>query len=301
MSMIRTPALYTATPLHGRIPEAGTAFSYALRRNGGQALITGIPDLTKTVTGVVSDSEYTDPRLYQYPNDNGNTNKVQWVAAEDEDEGSALNRVLTLRGMSVGEQIIVATDLAYEEQAGTNGTLWSWGANGAKSLIGFAISVGEVPQFHFRANTASGGSLGSQAMTSVGVSTFADFKAQGRFACVMSIVPVSATTVDVEMRIGNGTLEGRYTASAIDVTQAGSGTNPGYINGTSMATFVGLSIGSLGAAGANVSYWGRGGANVGRQDVLHGWRGTYNASRTAAVLEDMVATNVLDFPPALAT
>jgi len=76
MSMIRHPVTYTGEPLHNRLPPLGRAFWYRLRDSSEQRGMEGLPALAKAVTGSVSGSEYTDPRLYQFPDDNGNTNAV---------------------------------------------------------------------------------------------------------------------------------------------------------------------------------------------------------------------------------
>lgn len=297
--MIRHPAVYTATPLRSKL-VLGKHFSYRLRDSTETRGLAGLPPLTKTVVGSVSASEYTDPTLYQFPNDNGNTNSVAFIAEEDETD-LYLDQVLSLYAMEAGEQIIVACDVAFVEQRTTNGAWWSWGKATTASQVGFSMTSGEVPNFLWRARGAGGSSV-SQDLTYVSGDTLTAFKSQGRFSVVMSIIPTSSTLVDVEVRFGNGTLEGLYSYSGLDMSQGGAGANPGISGGVTMAAFAGLSVGCNNGASGAQHFWGRGTTepNVGRFDVIHGWRGTYDAGLTAAVLEEMHTTHVLDYPPSLA-
>ena len=298
MSMIRHPAVYTATPLRNRL-VLGKHFSYRLRDSSDPRGMAGLPPLTKTVTGSESGSAYTDPRLYQFPNDNGNTSSVSFIAQEDEDD-LYLDQVLSLYAMEAGEQIIVACDVAFVEQRTTSGAFWSWGKATEASQIAFEMTATEVPTFLWRARTSGSGA--SQDLTYVSGDTLTAFKGQGRFSVVTSIIPTSSTLVDIEVRFGNGTLEGLYTYSGLDMSQGGTGPNPGISGGVTMAAFVGLSVGCNNGASGAQHFWGRGTTepNVGRFDVIHGWRGTYDAGLTAAVLEEMHTTHVLDYPPSLA-
>lgn len=299
MSMIRHPAVYTAVPLRNQL-VLGKHFSYRLRDSSDPRGMAGLPPLTKTVTGSESGSAYTDPRLYQFPNDNGNTNSVAFIAEEDETD-LYLDQVLSLYAMEAGEQIIVACDVAFVEQRTTSGAFWSWGKATEASQIAFEMTAAELPTFLWRARGAGGSSV-SQDLTYVSGDTLTAFKSQGRFSVVTSIIPTSSTLVDIEMRFGNGTLEGLYTYSGLDMSQGGAGANPGISGGISMAAFVGLSVGCQNGGSAAQHFWGRGTTepNVGRFDVIHGWRGTYDAGLTAAVLEEMHTTNALDYPPSLA-
>lgn len=294
MSLIRNPAVYTGAPLHNSIPAAGSAFWYRLRDSVDTSGIEGIPPLAKT--GTPSGSEYADPTMYTLPLDNGASAPIQFIAQEDATD-LFLNRVLTMVGMTAGEQIIVAMDLSYIEQATTNGTLWTWGVNSAHSVVGFNITSGEIPQLNYKPR--NGSTYTSTALTFGTGSNFAAFKSVGRFACVMGFRVLDATHVDVTMRIGNGTLTGNYTLSNVDMRLDGTA-NPGISGGSSMSTFVGLSIGSAGVTGGpNTSFFGRGGTNTAKLDNVIGWRGTYAAGRTAAVLNEMAVTHKLDFPPSL--
>lgn len=298
MSMIRSPVVYTGETLHGRLPALGRAFWYKLRDSSEQRGMVELPALTKTVTGSESGSAYTDATLYQFPTDNGNTNTVEWVATEDEDT-LYVDSVCTLVGMEAGEQIIVALDIAYVEQATSDGALWALGSFSSAGHIGFGFTSAEAPQLHYRPRTTSGGSNSTQALTYASGDTFAAFKAQGRFTVVTSIHVLSSTTIEVEMRIGNGTLEGLYTyTTPIDVLGAGIN-NPGF-SGQTIANFRGFAIGCIANSDTGSTRpFGRGATNVARIDQVIGWRGTYDAGLTAAVLEDMAVTNRLDFPPAL--
>lgn len=301
MSMIRHPVVYTGDPIHNRLPPLGRAFWYKLRDSSEQRGMAELPALTKTVTGSESGSAYTDATLYQFPTDNGNTNTVEWVAEEDED-ALYVDSVCTLVGMEADEQIIVALDIAYVEQATSDGALWALGSFSSAGHIGFGITSAEAPQLHYRPRTPSGGGSNStQALTYVSGDTFEAFKAQGRFTVVTSIHVLSSTTIDVEMRIGNGTLEGlyRYT-TPIDVLGAGiNNHNPGF-SGQTIENFRGFAIGCIANSDTGSTRpFGRGATNVARIDQVVGWRGTYDAGLTAAVLEDMAVTNRLDFPPSL--
>lgn len=303
MSMVRDPLFHVADPAHNRIPPAGSAIWYRLR-DASPTGIAGLPSLVKTVVGSVSASEYADSTLYQLPDDNGNPlgeggvspRYVQFIAEDDEDD-LFLDQVLTLVGMQVGEQIIVGVDVAYVEQASTTGMLWGFGRTSTHSHIGFGITSGELPLFAWRPK-GDPSTNHSQNLTLMSGSSFAAFKGQGRFAVVTSIVPASATTVDVEMRIGNGTLTGVYSYAGIDIRTGGT-ENPGVSGGVSMSNFGGLAIGSLLGASAATQFWGRGATNVGRIDQLVAARRAYSASRTADVLAQMTTTHRLDFPPAL--
>lgn len=302
MSMIRHPAVYTATPLHNRL-VLGKHFSYALRDATDPRRMAGLPPLTKTVDvgSVEYASAYADATWYTLEDDTGGAARIVYFVAQEDEDDLYLDQVISLYAMEVGEQIIVAMDLAYDEQGTTSGSLWSFGTVGTNSFLQFLVTTGEVPNIRVQAKGSSASV--STPLTSVGTDLFSAFKAQGRFSCVMSMVPASSTTIDVEMLIGNGTLSGRYTATGVDVRQAGtSGTaNPGISGTVTMTNFVGLSVGSQGVIGGpNTTFWGRGAANSAKLDVIHGWRGTYDASLTAAVLAEMHTTNVLDYPPSLA-
>lgn len=295
MSMPRDPLFRVGLSAHNRLPFAGSAFWYRLRDSVDPVGIEGIPPMTKTlIAGSASGSAYSDPTFYQLPTDNGNTDTVQFVAQENEND-LFLDSVLTLQGMVAGEQIIVAQSLAYVEQASTNGYLWTWGSDGNHSQWGFYITTGEVPTLRYRPRNGSGA---TQTLTAGGGTTFASFKGVGRFSVVMSAHVIDTTHIDVQMLIGNGTLTATYTASNIDVSGGGGASvNPGISGGSSMANFVGLSVGSSGAAGGtNTSFFGRGATNVVKLDQIIGWRGTYDADLMAAVLDSMAVTHKLDFP-----
>lgn len=293
--MIRNPVVRVGPTLHGRLPALGRAFWYKLRDSSEQRGMEGLPSLTKTIFTGVSASEYTDPQLYQFPNNNDTAGSgVTWKAVEDEDD-LYLDQVLTLVGIEADEQIIVACDLAFVEQASAQGFLWSWGTDSTHSRYGFLISTAEVPQVMVRPRT--GTSVTTDLTTYTG-DAFSAFKNQGRFTAVCSIRGLNSTTVAIQLLLGNGTLEGTYTLASLDVRGDGTA-NPGISGGSSMANFGGLGIGCGITASSFDKLWGRGASNVGRYDQIIGWRGTYDADLAAAVLEELTVTNRLDFPPSL--
>lgn len=293
MSMPRDPVLYTATPSHNLIPGAGSAVYYALHNSSLAAGIEGLPG-PLTELGTPSGAKWDTPGMYTLPTANADCA----LNVRDDADDLFIDSQMSLYGMQVGQQYITAIEASYSADPNTNCTLWCYGRNtGTASFYALMINGAELPRLERRGGGASG-SL--QTTLDVQSGTFAAFRGQGIFALVMSLRPVSATAVDVEMRMGNGALSAYYTLTAADMTVTGGSTPPGVQGGISMADFGGLMLGGRGAAGGGAdNLWGAGAGNTGAIGNFSARKfGTYSASRVADTLAVMLS-RPRDFPRTL--
>lgn len=295
MNMPRNPAVYNGISRHRRIPQAGGAIWYPLLDGLLAPGITDLQPLSEIITsGSAHANKWDTPGMYTLPVANGGTDSVLLTAADDEDD-LYNNSQLTLQGMAPGLQIIMACEASYTSGPGGNSALWGFGKQtAAATLLSLQISSAEAPAFHHRAKDA-GAAVGDVLNATSG--TFTQFKNQGRFAAVFAIKPVSATAVDVELRLGNGTLSAVYTATGIDMTQGTSDVSklPGVSGGITMANFGGLALGGRNGASAPEASWGRGAGNTG---AIGNWQARRYASTDADLCADVLAqllAHPLDF------
>ncbi len=283
--MPRNPAVYNGSSRHRRIPLAGSAIWFPTLDDLLTAGISGLPAMTEV--GTPSGSKWSTDGLYTFQT----TNTTNALNALDDDDDPYMDQVLSLIGME--GQRIIAYEASYTDAPGGTSCMFMHGRNSVgASALGFAITSSEVPQFiaRGRGNSAGTGTTTNLSATS---GTFTQFKNQGRFAVVLGIRPTSSELVDVELRLGNGTLSALYTGTNIDVVQAGlSGTHPpGWNSGITMEDFGGLTLGARNASsvGSYDNFWGRGGTNVGQLGNLQARSYDYDANLVGDVLAQMLA------------
>lgn len=299
MSMIRHPAVYTAPPSRNLVPAAASAIWYPLHDSSLASGIIDVPDAVRTLTGSPHANEWDTPGMITFPVTNGDAADMVAIQVQDDIDDLHVDSQLSLVGMTVGQQFITAMNASYTAGPGGNSFLWGYGKdNSTASLIGLYISSGEVPGFYHRAKGQT--TTGVTTALTATVSTFTTLKNLGTFSVVMSIRPVSATEVDIELQASNGTQACTYTSSAVDVLQAAnSGTElPGVSGGISMANFVGLGIGGRNGTSTFGNCWGRG-TNTGRIGSFAARKfATYDADRVTDTLASMLA-RPMEFPRTL--
>lgn len=280
MSMIRHPSVYTTTPSRNLVPAAGSAIWYPLHGDFS-AGINGLPSLTEI--GTPSGSVWGTPLVWTAQT----ANTTNGLNAEDDIDDLYNDSQLSLVGMAVGDQYITCLRASYTHQPDGVATLWGHGKqNSTATLLGLQITSGRLPQITHRAKGQT--TQTSTTMTAQGATTFTDFQNQGIFELVMSLRPVSANTVDIEMRMSNGTLSAHYALSGEDMLGDGT-TLPGVSGGVSMANFVGLSIGFRNGASAAETFWGRGTSCVGQIGGFAARKfSTYDSNRVADTLASML-------------
>lgn len=284
--MPRNPAVYNGLSRHRRIPIAGSAIWFPMLDDLLTAGIDSLPTMTEV--GTPSGAKWGTDGLYTFQT----TNTTNCLNAQDDDvDGLYMNQVMSLIGME-GYRIIAMEASYTVDPAGTS-TIFFYGRNSIPaSAYGFAITSSEAPQFIARGRGNSAGT-GTNTTLTASSGTFTQFKNQGRFAMVLGVRPVSASTVDVELRVGNGTLSALYTGSAIDVIQSGvSGTHPpGAYDGITMSDFGGLTLGARNSSsvGTNDNFWGRGTASVAQIGNFQARSYDYDVDLVGDVLAQMLA------------
>lgn len=294
MSMVRDPLFRVGEPAHNLIPSAGGAVWYPLHDSLLAAGIADLPALAEL--GTPSGAKWGTSGMYTLPEANTD---CALNAVEDEDD-LFLSSHLSLYPATLDAHYIIALDASYVAAPSGNSALWSWGKDtGTASLLGLDITSGELPRFNARGKDSS--ATTNQSLTAQS-GTFAAFRNQGIFSLVLGVRMVSASAVDVELRLGNGTLSAHYAASNVDVLNAGTGGTavPGISGGVTMGNFGGLYLGCKGAA-SPTNFWGRGAGNTGAVGNFSARRfPTYSASRVADALAFMVARK-RDFPRSLSS
>lgn len=286
MSMPRDPVFVTSEPSHNLIPAAGGAVWIPLHDDSFLPGITGLPTMTEV--GTPSGSKWGTAGAYTFQTQN-TTNGLN---ALDDIDDLYLDQVLSFVGMQVGEQRIIAMELSYTDTPSGTACIFCYGRN-AEGQSGYALSIttSEGPQFLRRPK--NGGSSGTTENINVSSGTFTQFKNQGRFAMVFGITVASASTVDLELQLGNGTLSAVYAETGIDLLLTG-GTPPGVADGISMSDFGGLTLGARNAAsiGTIDNFWGNSasGTSVGKIGNFQARKyTTYSATRAAEKLAKMLA------------
>lgn len=288
MSMVRDPVFHVGDPSHNLIPAAGGAVWYPLHDSLLLPGIAGLPSLTEL--GTPSGSKWSVAGMYTLPAVNTNCA----LNAVDDAEDLFLNSQLSLYGMAVGEHRIIVMDASYLAAPAAQSMLWSYGLNNSNAtLFGLAIDGAEAVKFVHRAKNAGGA---TNASTTAMSGTFAAFRNQGIFTTVLGIRVVSASVIDVEMRMGNGTLSAHYAASGIDVT-AGGTAPPGISGGITVALHGGLRLGGRGVTGGGAdNCWGSGTGNGGAVGNFSARKfSSYSSSRVADTLATVLARK-RDYP-----
>lgn len=284
MSMIRHPAVYTATPARNLVPGAGGAVWYPLHGDF-TAGIEGLEPLVEV--GTPSGSVWGTPLVWTAQT----ANTTNGAIAEDDVDNLYNNSQLSLVGMAVGDQFITCLRASYTIQPTGVASLWSHGKqNSTASQIGLNITSGQIPTFQHRSKGQTDGAY-SATMTQAGGTAFSALRNAGIFALVMGVRPVSTTEVDVELRASNGTDSVHYTITALDLmSDVGATELPGVSGGISMANFVGLSIGFRNGASSPETFWGHAATSVGQiGDFAARKFATYDADRVADTLASMLA------------
>lgn len=286
MSMPRDPVFVTSEPSHNLIPTAGNAIWFPLHDS---SLLPGVPSLpTMAEVGTPSGSKWGTAGLYTFQT----TNTTNVLNALDDDDDRYMDGVLSL--VSMTGHLIVAFDVSYTDAPGGTSCVWWYGRNSIPaSALALSITSSEGPQFLARGRGNSAGTSTTTNLTATS-GTWTQFKNQGRFSAVLGIRPTTSVLVDVELRLGNGSLSAIYTGTDIDVVQASlSGTHPpGANTGITMADFGGLTFGGRNASsvGTYDNFWGRGGTNVGRVGNFQARKyATYSSTRVTEKLAKMLA------------
>lgn len=299
MSMPRDPSFYTSDPAHNLIPGVGDAVWYPLHDSSLLAGIDLLPALTEiVVSGSVSGAKWGTAGVYTFPTNNGGTDKVLLRATDDIDD-LYLDSVMSFVGAAAGEHRIICCEASYDTAPSTSATLWGYGRGTATySYYGFMLNAAEVPRIEIYPRGASGSQQTSLTAQS---GTFASLHGNGVFACVIGFRLITATTMAVELRAGNGTQSCYYASSADLNLLVNSGTHPpGHTDGQSMATFLGLSLGARhSGAGTGDLFWGSGAASTGKVGNFSARRfPSYSSSRVADALTFML-NRKRDFPRSL--
>lgn len=264
--MPRSPVVYNGLSRHRRIPVAGNAFWFPLLDDLLVAGIEGVPPLVES--GTPSGSKWGTKACYTF----ATANTDNGLKAVDDIDDLYIDSQLSLIGMEPGQQFITALEASYTAATGSTSSLWTHGKNnGNASLLGLALNSGEVPQLHHRAKDQS--TTGTTDVLTEQGGTFVAFRNQGLFALVLAIRPVSASAVDIELRMSNGTLTAHYALSGLDVLQAANGGTalPGHPPGLAMASFGGFCVGHrLSSSDVVENCWGRGDGNVGKIGNVQG-------------------------------
>lgn len=289
MSMPRDPLFRVGDPAHNLIPPAGGAIWYPLHDS---LLAAGVPNLPTLVElGTPHGSKWGTAGMYTLQAAN-TTNALNVL---DDAEDLVLNSQLSLVGMQAGQQFIIACEASYVAAPTGNSMLWCFGKNtGTASFYGLQISAGEAPSLAYRGKNSSGSSTVTMTAQS---GTFASFRNQGVFACVLGVKPLDARYVDLELRLGNGTLSAYYTSTASGDMHATAGdAPPGISGGVSMANHGGLTLGSHMGAVAADNFWGNGAGNTGAIGNFAARKfNSYSATRVAKTMAFMLARK-RDFP-----
>lgn len=293
MTMPRNPVFFTGEPSHNLIPAAGSALWHPLHDSSLVPGIVGIPTLTKTVVGSVNAGEWSTPGLYTFPVNNGGAGNTVSFNALDTDPELLMDSQLSLFGMTIGQHYLTALQASYVAAPDGNSTLWCYGKNTTASFYALELTSGEAPRLNRRGKGATGGT-GTPLTAQSG--TFTSFKNQGVFSLVLGLRPVSATAVDVEMRMGNGTLSAHYALSGLDMTVTDGSAPPGVSGGILMSDFGGLTLGARGTSTTPDNFWGRGAGNTGQIGNFSARKfNNYDANRVTNALAYMLSRQ-RDFP-----
>lgn len=276
------------TTRHAKIASAGTFFWASL--HGSFATAPGYETVAESiVAGSAAAGKWsTDPLRYTFPTDNGGTNDVGLLVAHDVDDN--LDAVFSLADLAIGEQLVIACECEWEDHSGT-GYIWYYGANGAATAYGIALTAAQNLQIAFRGEGASSSEtlIAGTAFTLNGATAISDAAWRDQqVTIVTSIYKTSSTQATIEFQISDGTrsLEGEFSNSIV----GDSGTGPPGKLGS--AAHPGLWIGCSGS-GASVAqnFWGNGAANdtanVG--NVLARKYASYDADRAADILAELLA------------
>lgn len=285
--MVRDPVFRVGDPAHNLIPAAGGAVWYPLHADSLLVSgISGIPALA--LTGTPAADPYVTPGVYTFPTNNADA----VLKAEEHATNLYLSEHLSLYGSAVGSHFIVAMDLSFSTAPGGTATIWGWGRNlSASTLLGMDLTSGESLRLVYRSKGS--GAIANPALTA-SVGTFGAFRNQGVFSMVVGIRLLSATNIEMEVRLGNGTLSALYTLASTDVQGAGTAI-PGISDGVTMADFGGLYLGARMTSTLS-NFWGNGVANVSTIGNFSARKfDTYDADRVTDTMAYMV-NRKRDFP-----
>lgn len=295
MSMIRHPAVYTATPSRNLVPAAGSGVWYPMHGDF-TAGIVGLPDLVEA--GTPSGQVWDTPLVWTAATNNTDNGSL----ATDDDDDLYNDAQLSYVGAAVGNQFVYAMRASYSADTGGNSFLFGYGKDsGTYTLTGLYLANTNIPGFYHRAKSQDTNGVTS-ALSAV-TSTFVSLQGQGIFELVFSVrvtqvsadLTVGGATclVDLLLHASNGTQACVYSASDVDILQYANGGRelPGISGSVTGTTMGGLVVGGRMNSSAVIgNCWGRGSGNVGQVGGLAARKfGTYDADRVADTIESMLA------------
>lgn len=289
MAMPRSPIIYTAQPFHNSLLGASGQLLWFPLHGGFTALDqeASFPYESILSGSAASDKWSARQGGYKFPVNNGSTDSVCIRVDHEDEETSSLDDVLALNTLSIGQELIIAWEAFFVDQASSVGAWWSYGRMSPRSVYGAQVPTNKTAQVLAR---------GLDASTQEAVSytwhegeTYNTLKNGPVFACVMSLQTTAALTSQTTLLLGRaGVSRGRGTAT-INWSNNGGTARPGRHDHPSGHR--GLVIGNcLASTESSQRPIGAGSGN-------HAWIGnwqarrftTYDSQRAEAVLADLIA------------
>jgi hypothetical protein len=155
-------------------------------------------------------------------------------------------------------------------------------------MWGLSFTSAGLPNISHRARNDTG--VVNTVLDLVSGSALSAFIGQGAFQIALGIKILSATSVDVELRAGNGTLSSVYTKTAYNMMGAAGTALPGRSGGTTVANFGGVTIGARHTGSSFDAFAGLGAANLARYAA---WQAKDYAAWRADRVSDVLADAIL--------